>query len=134
MAAPSKYTKATLKVIEQALSAGCYHKLAAHAAGISETTWCEWINTKPGFAELVEKAEAKASQRWLALIERAAEDGNWQAAAWKLERRYPDFYGQPKVRHEVTGPNGGNIPVEFIARTAIAEVAAGSIADSRSAE
>lgn len=97
------------------------------------TVW-EWSEHKPEFALMLEQAEALAAARWLDQIEQAASDGNWQAAAWKLERRFPDVYGQPKVRHEVTGPNGGSIPVEFVARTAIAEITAGSVTDSGSAE
>ena len=28
------------------------------------------------------------------MIDNAAIDGTWQAAAWKLERRYPDEWGR----------------------------------------
>ena len=33
----------------------------------------------------------------------------WQAAAWRLERRYPDRWG--RTRHEVTGADGGPVAV-----------------------
>ena len=50
--------------------------------------------------------------RNVALIQKAAKD-NWQAAAWYLERRYPEDYGrreQHKLEH--TGPRGGPIQTE----------------------
>ena len=31
------------------------------------------------------------------MIEMAASEGNWQAAAWKLERRYPETFGRRTV-------------------------------------
>lgn len=30
---------------------------------------------------------------WLAKIEAAANQGDWRAAAWKLQARYPEAYG-----------------------------------------
>ena len=62
------------------------------------------------FRERIKEAEGKATQRWLAIIERAANDGSWQAAAWKLERRRSMFV--PKVRQEVTGQDGNAIQIE----------------------
>ncbi len=32
------------------------------------------------------------------IIDKAAADGKWQAAAWKLERRYPSQYGRQEKR------------------------------------
>jgi hypothetical protein len=47
---------------------------------------------------------------WLAKIEAAANEGAWQAAAWKLERRYPHEYGRSAV--EVSGRDGGAIKID----------------------
>ena len=44
-------------------------------------------------------------------IEKAAEQGNWQAAAWELERCYPDEYGK-RIAAEVSGKDGGSIKTE----------------------
>ena len=40
---------------------------------------------------------------WLAKIEQAANQGHWQAAAWKLERRYPQEYGRTVQNVEHSG-------------------------------
>lgn len=61
--------------------------------------------------ETVEKAEAEAVVGWLAKIEQAANAGTWQAAAWKLERRYPRDYGRSV--QEVVGPDDGPVQVRF---------------------
>lgn len=61
--------------------------------------------------DTVEKAEAEAVVGWLAKIEQAANAGTWQAAAWKLERRYPRVYGRSV--QEVVGPEDGPVQVKF---------------------
>jgi cell wall assembly regulator SMI1 len=48
----------------------------------------------------LDAAEGQAVIRWLEQIEHAAMQGNWQAAAWKLERRYPDQYGRHVIQHD----------------------------------
>ena len=49
------------------------------------------------------KAEGQRLAAWLAVIEKAASEGElWQAAAWKLERLYPETYGRKRL--EVSGP------------------------------
>lgn len=92
------------------------------------------------FCDSLERAEAEAEESRLAIIERAAqggytttttyvterlvdgvlkeverrtvtkvEAGQWTAAAWWLERRLPQRYAR---RVELSGPEGGPIPVE----------------------
>ncbi len=45
------------------------------------------------FLEAIEKAEAQAKVRNVTIIQAAAKD-NWQAAAYWLERRYPEEWGR----------------------------------------
>jgi hypothetical protein len=45
------------------------------------------------FADAVDQAMAESEARDLAVILKAAEK-NWTAAAWRLERRFPDRYGR----------------------------------------
>lgn len=90
----SKYTPEVVQRITQAIELGATYELACGYAGISTATFYDWQNKKPDFLEAIKAAEGRASVKWLAKIEQAASEGTWQAAAWKLERRYPTQYGR----------------------------------------
>lgn len=131
MGAPSKLTPELIKQLSNVLMRGAYVETAVAHCGISKTTYYSW--TRKGAEErkhisdggkprktfglyldllnAVEKAMADAELSDLRVItEAASEDGSWQAAAWKLERRNPSRWG--RVRHEVTGKDGGPIEVK----------------------
>jgi transposase len=93
----SKYTSETVEKITQAIRLGATYELAASYAGIDHSTFFRWMNDKSDFRDAVKAAEGAGAMQWLAKIEKAASDGNWQAAAWKLERRYPERYGRTVV-------------------------------------
>jgi hypothetical protein len=109
MPRPSKYTAEAVTRITDAIAVGATYQLAAQYGGISYETLRAWAIDKPAFSDALKEAEGRAVVRWLEKIEAAANDGVWQAAAWKLERRYPQAYGR-RV-HEVTGADAG--PVKF---------------------
>lgn len=105
MARPTKYTPETVAKLCQAIKLGATYALACKYAGVSYHTFNEWRNgrrfpqgttpdDKRAFGDAIEKAEGDAAIGWLAKIEKSASDGAWQAAAWKLERRYPEDYGR----------------------------------------
>lgn len=102
MARPSKLTPDAQAKIVQAIQMGSTYELAAQYAGISYDSFNNWMNkgekASSGeffeFFNAVKEAEGRAVVGWLAKIEKAASDGSWQAAAWKLERRYPATYGR----------------------------------------
>ncbi len=104
----SKLTPEVQETICRYVRQGLTYETAARAAGISESTFYRWRargeKAQRGkfrqFWEAVKKAEAEAEQR---LVERilAASRDSWQAAAWILERRYPDRWGRrDRVKHE----------------------------------
>lgn len=122
---PTKLTPETITKLTQAIQQGATYALACKYAGISHQTFAEWQRkahdelerrTKPRvkegtpewiegqefvtFLEAIQKAEGNAALSWLIKIEQAATDGHWQAAAWKLERRYPQEYGRTVVSHD----------------------------------
>lgn len=126
MARPTKLTTEVRDKIVQALNAGNYQDTAARYAGISEATFYRWMTEaqQPGaskdlreFREAVESARAQAEIRSVALINKAAQDGTWQAAAWFLERSHPQKWGRIQ-RTEISGPDGG--PIET--RVEVAEL------------
>ena len=109
MGRPTKLTPETQQLIIQSLSVGATHRLACQYAGIDEDTFYTWMDKGhkghapyAEFAEQVKKTEGRAATGWLAKIEAAANEGNWQAAAWKLERRYPNEYGRQIIQLDWT--------------------------------
>lgn len=126
----TKLTEEVQARIVEALKHGNYQDAAAAYAGISEATFHNWMargreearrladgekaNSKETifleFFEAVEKARSEAEVRNVMYIQRAAQDGTWQAAAWFLERSYPRKWGR-KDRHEHVGDNGEPIRV-----------------------
>jgi hypothetical protein len=93
MARPTKYSERTITRLEEALRLGCTYAAACGYANISDDTLANWRRDKSGFSERLARAEGEATVRWLQTIENAA-GGDWRAAAWKLERRYPREYGR----------------------------------------
>lgn len=105
---PSKLTAKTKKKLFEAIELGATYIDACGYAGVNARTVRRWVEqgeqdleadppTLSEFALFVDglrEAEGKAVVKWMAKIEKAASEGNWQAAAWKLERRYPERYGR----------------------------------------
>lgn len=119
---PTKFTPETRDKILTALRAGNYRRVACNYAGISHTTFSNWLNkaehpdAPPEYIEFVaavEKAEADAEVADLALIRRSAQEGQWQAAAWIRERKNPERWGRrDRVAAELSGPDGGPVQVQ----------------------
>ena len=95
-------------------------------AGIGKTTMYRWISTGQAdeaagcetvytaFAEAVTLAEAELEASCLAKIRAAAENPrSWTAAAWLLERRFPDRFSL-RNRIQVSGPDGEAITFKFV--------------------
>jgi hypothetical protein len=88
------------------LRAGNYVTVAARAVGVSPDRLAEWLERGAsshaddrGFVELrerLDRARADAEVRHVALVAAAAAE-NWQAAAWLLERQYPDRWSRPTL-------------------------------------
>jgi transposase len=115
MARPTALTKEVHDLIVDAIRLGNYQDYAANAAGITVTTFYNWMDRgkrererlmnadeKPNpkeaifleFFEAVEKAKGLAIAQNVAVIQRAAATGTWQAAAWWLERTAQKTYGR----------------------------------------
>src|SRR5690606_31176789 len=87
---------------------GAYIETAAAYAGINKSTLYDWMKrgarAKSGkykeFSNAIEKALAESEMRDLAVIAKASQE-NWQAAAWRLERKFPDRWGRRKAKSEI---------------------------------
>lgn len=110
MARPLKLTQEVHDLLVNALRVGITKKSACKYAGIDESTLYKWLELgaqeeQPYFElfKCLRKAEGEAIVRSMAVIETAARSGTWQAAAWRLERLYPDEYGRQVIEQKVSG-------------------------------
>lgn len=129
--APTKFTEETRKTILEVVSQGAYLRTACQAAGVSEDSLHRWrrqgaTGEEPfhSFCVALEQAEANSVTRRLARIEAAAENGNWTADAWYLERRYPDEWGRRVQEQRHSGSIEVSGAREELARKLSAGVAA----------
>ena len=97
----SQLTEELLDKLCQVLRTGCYLSVACRAVGIGTRTLRRWMAESGAqydvLRERVERARSEGEVRNVAIISSHAQD-NWQAAAWLLERQYPERWGRTSVR------------------------------------
>jgi transposase len=106
-------TREVHEKVREALDAGAYQRDAAVYAGISPRTFYGWLNRareaeesldrgEPvesvdreliAFLHMVEGARARVAVDLLTVVQTAARR-DWRAAAWFLERSYPEQWGK----------------------------------------
>lgn len=111
-----------IETIAQAIRVGAYVETAVALAGVSKDSFYRWLKMAEGdsanditikLSDAVKKALAESEARDLAVIDKAAQEGEWTAAAWRLERKFPSKWGrQSKVQLEHTGMDGGPIEIQ----------------------
>jgi len=118
MPRPTKLTQEMHDAILKCIIAGLSYRYTCDYVGISENTFMEWRRTGEADEEKgentiysrlfreVKKAESSAILMRLKNINDASKE-SWQAAAWFLERKYPDDFGK-KEKHDL----GGEIKLE----------------------
>jgi hypothetical protein len=75
------------------LAVGCTRAIAARYVGCHPDTIRNTAGRDAEFAMAIERAESRHEIIHLTHINKAAEEGRyWRAAAWALERKYPDRY------------------------------------------
>lgn len=115
---PSHFTPENREKILTAVRLGTADMIMGASAGVDYSTIRGWVakGEKEGKGEFYEfslalkAAKGERVNRWLAMIEKAAQIGTWQAAAWKLERLYPEQYGRTVQRVENVGADGKALP------------------------
>lgn len=98
---PTKLTPEIQERICAAIQQGNYAFVAARCAGISESTFYSWLDRgarekRGAFAEFLEsikKAESIAEAGAIEVVRNASQQ-SWQAAAWWLERKYPERWAR----------------------------------------
>lgn len=86
------------------ISIGTPIMMACDGVGISYPAYNKWMHKGEDavsgqyrdFYKAIKKAEADMVARSVARIQKAAQDGTWQADAWLLERRCPQEFGRDR--------------------------------------
>lgn len=135
----TKLTTETRERILEALASGVPPEVGAAYAGVVRRTFQGWLaegrlaianangdladvlasDEHAQFALEVEEALARFVVGNMAHITAAGSsrtEGEWQALGWQLERRFPQWFSR-KMRHEITGADGG--PIQHAVTVAI---------------
>lgn len=75
---------------------GLYPERAAQMAGVNPSTMRSFRKDNEEFRTLMEKAEAEGEASLVGRIIRHM-DSQWTAAAWMLERRFPERWAKSRV-------------------------------------
>ena len=101
MARPTKLTPEVQQTLVFALSEGATVEHACDYAGIHKDTLYDWLKRGEAgeaefsdFSDAITRARGRGIVTDLATISKAVLAGDWKAAAWRLEHRYPAEYGK----------------------------------------
>lgn len=126
---PTKLSPELEVEIIQYLKIGCYPEMAAAAVGLAKATFYDWLkrgarekrSRYARFSDSVKRAIAEGAARDLAIIAKASEK-QWQASAWKLERRFPEMFGQKMFNTNVELPEREDTPRMDISKLDVNEI------------
>jgi transposase len=122
---PSKFTPEAAARIIQAAQAGVYPAVAAAFAGISTSTLDGWLRDAAEdidagretplsvFSEEIGRVVARIEVAALARIQAAMAD-DWRAAAWFIERRFPERWSKRDARHLERSGQASTAVVELL--------------------
>ena len=106
---PAKLTEEIEARIVTLIRNGNYRTTACQAAGIGTSTFYRWMEQGEAddqedldtplraFYLAVRRAEAESEATDIAIIETAARQGDWKAAAWRVERKVPQHWNLKQV-------------------------------------
>jgi hypothetical protein len=104
---PTKKVGSVINALLKSVESGLPFTLCCQIAGVHYDTFLVWRKEDPAFGQQVDKAAAKAAARLLSKIERQARN-NFAAAAWILERRFPELFSRPEVQLSVSNTANHN--------------------------
>lgn len=119
--------KLTSEIAEESIrlvKAGASNSDVIAYIGVTETTFYRWLReprTEPErqLSQGLKKAETERKLWHLQRIHKAAEEGDWKASAWYLERRYPNEYARTqRITGEVVTTQRSDALTEAIKETA----------------
>jgi transposase len=114
----TKLTRDVLKRAVELKEGGANNVDICAAIGIHESTFYAWVNDpktdlQREFSDAIKRAEADYKNALLAIVMRDAQEKDWKAAAWLLERKYPSEYARTdRVQAEVKQETNASVRVE----------------------
>ena len=120
----TKYCPEIVEKIADCIALGNFANVACAFAGISTTTYHEWMNdeSKPEFTEAIKEAEAISEIDALAAIRN---DPSWQSKAWFLERKFKDRWAKTETQKIVHSGVVESRPVEELTNDELERIASG---------
>lgn len=88
----AKYNTKTVNLIQLKLKEGCTKKQAAVLAGIDESTFYDWVSSKPKFSQSVEQAIEEYKEKLIKVIN-VGSISKPMVALTVLARRWPEEWG-----------------------------------------
>jgi hypothetical protein len=119
---PPAFNRAKVEKLADGIRMGMPIDASLQRADIASSTYYDWqagrwprsvtLKDRQWFSETLKSAAADGMYDLLVVIRNASigalpRGSQWQAAAWILERRYPEHFGRRQL--EVTGSGGGPI-------------------------
>ena len=92
---PTKYNPEILQKTKELIELGMNYQDVCDSIGISRETFSQWQKKYPEYSDSVRIANSKVKEIALKSI-RVGEMRDWKAAAWRLERRFPEEYREKK--------------------------------------
>lgn len=98
--------------LEAVIRAGASVEVAGETIGVPRGTIYDWLKKGESeevgphrdFYDRVERARAESEAGLVARIASVAGKGSWQAAAWLLERQFPERWGKPGEKPATPNP------------------------------
>ena len=118
---PSKLTAEVIKNIQNWLRMGYFVEDAARMAGVTKMTLYRWLekgredreqeidSLYADFCDAMERSRAEAEGMFINSIQTAAKRGQWQAAAWWMERSFQKWGKQNDIK--ISGDSDAPIEV-----------------------
>ncbi len=125
MGRPSKLNAELIKNIQNWLRMGYFVEDAARMAGVNKVTLYRWLDKGredreqeidslyADFCNAMERARAEAEGMFINSIQTAAKRGQWQAAAWWLERSFDKWSKPSKIQLSGDDEEPVNIKIKY---------------------